>query len=60
MRRERKEKDDAATKDWRNVGLKRILFAETTNGDRVARPSSRPVAAWLSLWHDGIYEEVLK
>jgi hypothetical protein len=39
--------------------IKRILFADAINGHRVVRPSLRPVAAWLSLWHESIYDEVL-
>ena len=38
--------------------IKRLLFAETAQGGKVVRPSMRPVAAWLSLWRDSIYEEV--
>jgi hypothetical protein len=40
--------------------VKRILFAETAQGEKVVRPSMRPVAAWLSSMHDGIFDEVLK
>lgn len=40
--------------------VKRILFAETAQGEKVVRPSMRPVAAWLSSIHDGIFDEVLK
>lgn len=39
--------------------IKRILFAETIQGDKVLRPSMRPVAAWLSIWHDGIFVETM-
>jgi hypothetical protein len=38
--------------------IKRLLFAETVQGDKIVRPSMRPVAAWLSAWHDGIFTEV--
>jgi hypothetical protein len=38
--------------------VKRLLFAETAQGDKVARPSMRPVAAWLSIWHEGLFAEV--
>jgi hypothetical protein len=38
--------------------IKRMLFAETAQGEKVVRPSMRPVAAWLSLWRESIYEEV--
>jgi hypothetical protein len=40
--------------------VKRIVFAETAQGEKVVRPSMRPVAAWLSSMHDGIFDEVLK
>lgn len=40
--------------------VKRILFAETAQGEKVVRPSMRPVAAWLSSMHDSIFDEVLK
>jgi hypothetical protein len=39
--------------------VKRLLFAETAQGQKVVRPSMRPIAAWLSLWRESIYEEVL-
>ena len=35
--------------------LKRLLFAET-KGKTIVRPSKRPVAAWLALKEDGIFE----
>jgi hypothetical protein len=38
--------------------VKRLLFAETAQGDKVVRPSMRPVAAWLSIWQQGIFAEV--
>ncbi|MER8964648.1 hypothetical protein NKI25_02840 [Mesorhizobium sp. M0808] len=38
--------------------VKRLLFAETAQGDKVVRPSMRPIAAWLSIWHEGIFAEV--
>lgn len=40
--------------------VKRILFAETAQGDMVVRPSMRPVAAWLASMHDSIFDEVIK
>jgi len=40
------------------VAIKRVLFAETAQGLNVVRPSMRPVAAWLSLWHTTIFSEV--
>jgi hypothetical protein len=38
--------------------VKRLLFAETAQGDKVVRPSMRPVAAWLSIWHEGVFADV--
>jgi hypothetical protein len=38
--------------------IKRLLFAETAQGNKVVRPSMRPVAAWLSIQHEGIFAEV--
>ena len=38
--------------------IKPVLFAETAQGEKVVRPSMRPVAAWLSAWYDGIFAEV--
>lgn len=35
--------------------LKRLLFAET-RGKLIVRPSKRPVAGWLALQEDGIFE----
>ncbi|MEP3892492.1 MAG: ATP-binding protein [Litorimonas sp.] len=35
--------------------LKRLLFAET-KGKTIVRPSKRPVAGWLALKEDGIFE----
>lgn len=35
--------------------LKRLLFAET-KGKAIVRPSKRPVAGWLALQEDGIFE----
>jgi hypothetical protein len=37
---------------------RRLLLAETAEGKRVVRPSFRPVAAWLSLHHQGLFEEL--
>ncbi len=44
----------------RNTGmpfraLKRLLFAET-KGKTIVRPSKRPVAGWIALQEDGIFE----
>ncbi len=35
--------------------LKRLLFSET-KGNTIVRPSKRPVAGWLALQEDGIFE----
>ncbi len=36
-------------------GLKRLLFAQT-KGKTIVRPSKRPIAGWLALTEDGIFE----
>jgi hypothetical protein len=38
--------------------VKRLLFAETAQGEQVIRPSMRPIAAWLSIWHEEIFVNV--
>lgn len=38
--------------------IKRLLFADTMQGHKVVRPSMRPVAAWLSIWHEAIFADV--
>ncbi len=38
--------------------LKRLLLAETAHGKKIVRPSLRPVAAWLCLQHEGLFEQV--
>jgi len=38
--------------------LKRLLLTETAHGKKIVRPSLRPVAAWLSLQHEGLFKEV--
>jgi hypothetical protein len=40
--------------------VKRLLFTQTAQGTRVVRPSMRPVAAWLALWRETIFDEILK
>ncbi len=40
--------------------IERILFAETAQGSEVVKPSLRPVAAWVALRDDAIFEAVLK
>jgi hypothetical protein len=40
--------------------LKRLLFTTTAQGDEVVKPSVRPVAAWLALRDDAIFDEVLR
>jgi len=39
--------------------IKRILFVETAQGTLAVRPLMRPVAAWLSVWHSGIFDEII-
>ncbi len=40
--------------------IKRLLFTETAQGVRTVRPSMRPVAAWFSLSHDTIFDEIVR
>lgn len=40
--------------------VKRIVFAETLQGELIVRPSMRPVAAWLSIWRDDICGELIR
>ncbi len=39
---------------------KRLLFAETTQGSDIVRPSMRPVAAWMAGRRRGFFDEVLR
>jgi ferredoxin-like protein FixX len=39
--------------------IKRLLFTATAQGTRVVRPSMRPVAAWLALTHDTVFDEIV-
>lgn len=39
--------------------IKRLLFVETAQGTRAIRPSMRPVAAWLALSRDSIFDEIV-
>lgn len=39
--------------------IKRLLFAETAQGLPIVRPSMRPVAAWLALTRDTIFNEIV-
>ena len=39
--------------------IKRLLFTETAQGVRTFRPSMRPVAAWLAISHDSVFDERL-
>lgn len=40
--------------------LKRLLFAETTQGIKVVRPSMRPIAAWLARSNPTVFNEILE
>ncbi|MGL9623149.1 hypothetical protein QRQ56_34835 [Bradyrhizobium sp. U531] len=40
--------------------IKRLLFVETAQGVRTVRPSMHPVAAWLSLWHHTIFDDIVE
>lgn len=39
--------------------VKRLIFTDTEPGFRTVRPSMRPVAAWLALSRDTIFDEIL-
>lgn len=39
--------------------IKRLLFTETAQGMPIVRPSMRPVAAWLALTRDTVFEEIV-
>ncbi|MCJ7997028.1 ATP-binding protein [Rhizobium cremeum] len=40
--------------------IKRILFTTTAQGEKVLKPSLRPVSAWMALRDDEIFDEVLR
>lgn len=40
--------------------VKRVLFTSTAQGDEVVKPSLRPVAAWMALHDEAIFDEVLR
>lgn len=40
--------------------LKRLLFAETTQGIKVVRPSMRPIAAWLARSNPTVFNKILE
>lgn len=39
--------------------IKRLIFTETAQGERTVRPSMRPVAAWLALSHNIIFDAIV-
>ena len=39
--------------------IKRLIFTETAQGTRSVRPSMRPVAAWLALSCDTIFDDIV-
>ena len=39
--------------------IKRLLFTKTAQGMRTVRPSMRPVAAWLALSRDTIFDDIV-
>jgi hypothetical protein len=51
--------DALLTKGGSIKSVKRLLFAETAQGTRTVRPSMRPVAAWLALSRDTIFDEIV-
>jgi hypothetical protein len=40
--------------------IKRLLFTETAQGVRTVKPSMRPVAAWLALWRETIFDDIVR
>jgi hypothetical protein len=40
--------------------VKRLLFSKTAQGDRVVRPTMRPVSAWLALENESIFAGVIE
>jgi hypothetical protein len=40
--------------------IKRLLFTETAQGTSVVRPTMRPLAAWLALWRDTIFDDIVR
>ncbi len=42
------------------AAVKRLLFAETPQGDRIVRPTMRPVAAWLALESESVFADVVE
>src|SRR5258708_37575617 len=41
------------------TAVKRLLFTETAQGTRTVRPSMRPVAAWLALTRDTVFDDIV-
>ena len=41
------------------ASVKRLLLAETAQGEKVVRPTMRPVSAWVAIKRPEIFEEVL-
>ena len=39
--------------------VKRLIFTKTAQGTRIVRPSMRPVAAWLALTRDTIFDDIV-
>ncbi len=39
--------------------IKRLLFTETAQGARTIRPSMRPIAAWLALFRDTVFDDIV-
>lgn len=39
--------------------IKRLLFTETAQAVRTVRPSMRPVAAWLALSRDSVFDDIV-
>jgi len=39
--------------------IKRLLFTETAQGVRTVRPSMRPIAAWLALSRETVFDDIM-
>ncbi len=42
------------------AAVKRLLFAETPQADRIVRPTMRPVAAWLALESESMFTDAVE
>ena len=51
--------DDLIERGVSIKSVKRLLFADTAQGARTVRPSMRPVAAWLALKRETIFDDIV-